>query len=164
LFFFLVSIFDNNCEFRPNGIRFTAGPGTFEFATKWSPMVGDIVTFKHRGFLHTSKKPKLPALYRVRRELTWEDVKQQFEEPKAALQGMLPLSSNNLLDNLITLLQRIALPIPSHPKKAQRLLARCRKSKEILYWSRNTAGLRSLRMGELALHHSNTSQIKGITL
>ena len=35
---------------------------------------GDIVSFKHSGFLASSKRPKFPVLYRVRSDLTWEHV------------------------------------------------------------------------------------------
>lgn len=41
---------------------------------RWTPQPGDIVSFKHHGFLINSKKPKLPSIYRVRSDLEWQDV------------------------------------------------------------------------------------------
>ena len=54
----------SNKKNRPNGIRFVASPGTAEFVKRWQPQEGDIVSFKHRGFLLGSKRPKFPLLYR----------------------------------------------------------------------------------------------------
>src|SRR4051812_17458998 len=48
---------------RPNGVRFIAAAGTAEFARRWNPQEGSIVSFKHSGYLLSSKKPKLPSLY-----------------------------------------------------------------------------------------------------
>lgn len=67
---------------RPNGIRFIASAGTTEFAKRWDPKPGDIVSFKHHGFLANSKKPKFPTLYRMRQDLTWEDVVNNWKEQK----------------------------------------------------------------------------------
>jgi hypothetical protein len=41
---------------RPNDVAFTATAGTTEFVKRWQPKPGDIVTFKHRGFLPGSGK------------------------------------------------------------------------------------------------------------
>src|SRR5690349_3749488 len=60
--------------FRPNGVTFTASAGTMEFMRKYQPKEGDIVTFRHRGFLVGSNRPKVPALYRLRTDMTWQDV------------------------------------------------------------------------------------------
>lgn len=72
--------------YRPDGTHFTAVPGTAEFAKKWNPKAGDIVSFKHRGFLLASKKPKLPVLYRLRPELRWQDLVKNWKDhtPKKA--------------------------------------------------------------------------------
>jgi len=79
---FLLSYLDNlttnPSSTRPNGVRFVAAAGTSEFAKK-TLMEGDIVSFKHRGYLAASKKPKFPSLYRVRLDLTWEDVSNNWE-------------------------------------------------------------------------------------
>ena len=64
----------------PNGIRFVAPAATTEFAKRWIPKPGDIVSFKHRGFLLSSHKPKLPTLYRLRDDVTWEDVVHRWKE------------------------------------------------------------------------------------
>jgi len=66
----------------PNGVTFTAAPGTMEFANKWFPEIGNIVTFKHRGFMLGSKRPKNPSLSRLRSDVTWNDVVSNFEEKK----------------------------------------------------------------------------------
>jgi len=67
------------CEL-PNGVTFTAPPGTMEFVKRQNLEIGDIVTFKHRGFMLGSKKPKSPSLSRIRPELTWGDVVAAFKE------------------------------------------------------------------------------------
>jgi len=67
---------------RPNGVRFVAPAGTKEFSNRWNPKVGDIVTFKHRGFLLGNNKPKFPTLYRLRDDMGWEDVVQNWKEHK----------------------------------------------------------------------------------
>lgn len=66
---------------RPNGVRFTAPAGTTEFSKRWHPQPGDVVSFKHRGFLLTSQKPKLPTVYRIRTDITWEDVVRNHKTP-----------------------------------------------------------------------------------
>jgi len=68
-----------------------AAGGTSEFAKK-TLMEGDIVSFKHRGYLAASKKPKFPSLYRVRLDLTWEDVSNNWEM-KATFSSGIVLSS-----------------------------------------------------------------------
>jgi len=51
-----------------------------EFARRWDPQPGDIVSFKHHGYLMASKKPKLPTLYRLRKDLQWDDVINGWKE------------------------------------------------------------------------------------
>lgn len=51
------------------------------------PRPGDIVSFKHHGFLFTSKKPKFPTLYRIRTDITWQDVVDNWKEPNHAPKG-----------------------------------------------------------------------------
>lgn len=75
-------------DYRPNGVRFTAYPGTSEFAKRWHPQRDDIVTFKHHGFLLGSKKPKLPTLFRLRHDLTWDTVLQNWKEDRHTPTGM----------------------------------------------------------------------------
>ena len=72
---------------RPNGVRFHATAGSSEFAKRWNPQTGDIITFKHHGYLFTSKKPKFPTLHRLRNDLQWEDVVHQWKEPNSILKG-----------------------------------------------------------------------------
>ena len=72
---------------RPNGVIFTAPAGTAEFAKRWNPKAGDIVSFKHRGFLAGSMKPKFPGLFRVREDITWEDVVNNWKEKKPRTAG-----------------------------------------------------------------------------
>ena len=40
------------------------------------------MSFKHRGFLFHSKKPKLPTLFRIRSDMTWEQVLANWKEKK----------------------------------------------------------------------------------
>lgn len=68
-------------------MRFVAPPGSSEFVKRWNPRPGDIVSFKHRGFLFSSKKPKLPALSRMRPDLTWDNVVANWKEKKPSVTG-----------------------------------------------------------------------------
>jgi len=68
----------------PNGVSFIAVPGTSEFVKRWDPRPGQIVSFKHRGFLAGSGKPKQPAIYRVREDIGWDEVVRNFNEPTAS--------------------------------------------------------------------------------
>lgn len=68
-------------------MTFVAAPGTTQFAKTWDPQPGQIVSFKHRGFLLSTKKPKLPTLHRLRPELTWEAVVSGWEEHKPSVPG-----------------------------------------------------------------------------
>ena len=74
---------------RPNGIRFEAQAGTTEFAKRWDPQPGDVVSFKHHGFLLASKKPKFPTLHRVRTDVKWEDVVSDWQKQKITRTGKL---------------------------------------------------------------------------
>lgn len=74
--------------YRPNGVHFTAVAGTTEFNKRWNPQAGDIVSFKHHGFLFASKKPKIPRLDRVRGDLNWDDVVQNWKEQKISIAGI----------------------------------------------------------------------------
>lgn len=65
---------------RPNQVRFVAPAGTTEFARRWQPKEGDIVSFKHHGFLPTTRKPKLPTIYRMRNDLNWDQVMSNWKE------------------------------------------------------------------------------------
>ena len=53
-----------------------------EDTTARRPQIGDVVSFKHYGFLLSSRKPKLPTLYRVRTDVKWQDVVQSWKEQK----------------------------------------------------------------------------------
>jgi len=46
------------------------------------------VSFKHHGYLVASKKPKFPALYRIRTDLNWDDVVSNWKENKKTVAGM----------------------------------------------------------------------------
>lgn len=74
-------------SFRPNGVRFTAPAETTEFSKKWNPKEGDIVSFKHRGILLGTKKPKLPTIYRLRGDLAWETVVKNWTEPSLTMKS-----------------------------------------------------------------------------
>lgn len=66
----------------PNGIHFIGTAGTVEFSRRWNPQPGDIVTFKHHGYLLATKTPKRPTLYRLRHDLHWTDVVLNWKEKK----------------------------------------------------------------------------------
>jgi len=68
------------CILRPNGVTFVASPATSEFVKRETLSKGDIVSFKHRGFLLASKKPKLPSIYRRREDMQWDDVVQNWQQ------------------------------------------------------------------------------------
>ena len=71
-------------------MRFISGGATSEFIKRWNPKPGDIVAFKHRGFLLATKKPKFATIYRLRDDLVWDDVVQNWKEKKStSLQGKL---------------------------------------------------------------------------
>ena len=65
---------------RPNGVTFKAAGGSTEFVNKWNPEIGDIVSFKHWGFLFGSKKPVNPTLHRLCPDLTWDSVVENWKE------------------------------------------------------------------------------------
>ena len=75
-------------NYRPDGVTFTASPGTTEFLKRHQLKPGDIVSFKHSGFLLGSHKPKSPALYRLRTDVTWEDVVKNWKDQKTAVTGI----------------------------------------------------------------------------
>jgi len=56
---------------------------------KWELKPGDIVSFKHHGFLLATKKPKFPTIYRIRSDLDWEDVVNNWKEQKIKGDGNL---------------------------------------------------------------------------
>lgn len=70
-------------------MRFSAHAGTTEFARRWEPKIGDIVSFKHHGYLDSSKKPKLPTIHRLRTDLAWEQVVLNWREQKWTVTGKL---------------------------------------------------------------------------
>lgn len=49
------------------------------------------MSFKHRGYLAASKKPKLPTLFRVRKDLTWEEVVTDWREKAPKKTGTFPI-------------------------------------------------------------------------
>lgn len=73
-------------------MTFTAAPGTSEFIKRWQPKIGDIVSFKHKGFLSGSKRPLSPSLYRLRPDLTWEDVVTSWKDDKPRVLSLYPCS------------------------------------------------------------------------
>ena len=72
------------------------------FSKRWDPKPGDVVSFRHRGFLFGSKTPKMPALIRVREDLAWDDVlfswKEQIPIPQGKGNSFL-MPSNDLSAN-----------------------------------------------------------------
>jgi hypothetical protein len=68
-------------------VTFIASPTTSAFASKWKPKPGDIVTFTYQGFWERIKKPKSPALQRLRPDKTWEEVVASYNENKRTVTG-----------------------------------------------------------------------------
>ena len=89
--YFAFSLYSHFTMFRPNGVRFNAPAGSSEFAKRWNPQTGDIITFKHHGYLFATKKPKFPTLHRLRSDLQWDDVINHWKEPNPVLKGNLIL-------------------------------------------------------------------------
>jgi len=83
--------------YRPNGVRFVAPAGTTEFARRWNPQPGAIVSFKHRGYMFASKKPKMPTLYRIRDDMSWDTVVYNWNEKVPASTGFFYLKQSPLL-------------------------------------------------------------------
>ena len=54
---------------------------------RWDPQEGDIVSFKHKGFLLSSQKPKLPIIYRIRKDMDWAHVLSNWNEKNASVSG-----------------------------------------------------------------------------
>jgi len=75
----------NRHVIRPNGVVFMAVAGTTLFEQRWQPKPGDVVSFKHHGFLTGSKKPKLATLYRLRHDLAWDQVVENMIEKKPSV-------------------------------------------------------------------------------
>jgi len=68
-------------------VRFQASPVTTEFERRWHPKEGDVVSFKHHGFLAATQKPKLASLYRIRTDITWNEVVDSWKAGKPLPQG-----------------------------------------------------------------------------
>ena len=100
----IYSLTNRNYLWRPNGVRFTAAAGTSEFTKRWNPSPGDIVSFKHHGFLLLSKKPKFPTLYRIRQDLSWEDVVQNWKTQKTRPTGIVVVVVQDVNSELIAII------------------------------------------------------------
>jgi len=96
LFPFLEKVILMPTQTRPNGVCFLATAGTTEFVNRWNPQPDDIVSFKHHGFLLATKKPKFPTLYRLRRDLEWEQVVQNAKQVKPLPAGKINTTSLSL--------------------------------------------------------------------
>lgn len=132
---------------RPNGIRFMATAGTTEFLKRWQPQEGDIVSFKHHGYLLASKKPKYPTIYRMRHELKWEDVVQNWKEQKQVPTGNLPYNHTNVTDSQRPHPQNInnnsvACPVAIVDKSTQRPLEHSGELEKIFLGVRRASRLR----------------------
>lgn len=165
---------NNKITYRPNGIRFTASPATSEFKKRWTPKAGDIASFKHGGYLHGSKKPKFPALYRVRDDLSWDDVVNNWAAPHTKpLQGYFTKPIHSLLVLsiyfvvLICLFRYSNLRVFSHSSEsdqkneereisAQGVLEKNWKQTQIVFRFRSGNGIRSLGTTKLGQGHSTT--------
>jgi len=125
--------------FRPNGVRFNAPAGSLEFEKRWNPQTGDIITFKHHGYLFATKKPKFPTLHRLRSDLQWNDVIHHWKEQKSILKGFLPLYSHPS-DNFFhssspdfLLLEISWINSIIKEEQTERILVGCWESKGILF-------------------------------
>ena len=70
----------NNPLIRPNGVKFITERTTPELMKKCDPQPGDVVSFKHRGFLLRSQKPRMPTLSRIRTDILWQDVIAKYNQ------------------------------------------------------------------------------------
>jgi len=61
---------------------------------KWTPQTGDIVSFRYRGYF-LSGSPKLPTIYRIRRDLSWSDVVRNWKERIVVPHGIQPTTQQH---------------------------------------------------------------------
>lgn len=101
-----------------------AAPATTEFAKRHTLQPGDVVSFKHHGFLLSSKRPKFPVLYRVRTDISWEAVAQNWKEGKSVPTGTCALDFRLIIKFSIDSYSFVVTPI----RRPQR------KNKPVGYW------------------------------
>ena len=89
-------------------MTFEAYPDNMEFARRHYLKKGDIVSFKHRGFL-ASAKPKFPTIHRIRSDLTWDDVVNNWNEHKHASKGNSQFSFSGVHVNNLSIFQKLCL-------------------------------------------------------
>lgn len=96
-------------------------PGTTEFLQRYTPGEGDIVSFKHRGYMQGSGKPKIATLYRLRHDLSWQDVVNNWREHKSSSSSGIHSLFANLVPVIHSFLSTAVLPLKPtrkviHPK------------------------------------------------
>ena len=125
---------------RPNGVTFVAAVGTTQFAKRRKPQSGDIVSFKHHGYLIATKKPKLPTLYRMRPDLVWEDVVNSWNEQRPAAPGT-PSTSTPSTNSHSCNKQDLRLKVEAS-ERCQRAIGGMQKTEEnilsITRWKRDS--------------------------
>jgi len=129
--------------FRPDGVKFIASASSNEFLRRWDPKSGDIVTFKHRGFLLSTKCPKFPTIYRLRTDMTWDDVINNWDTKQRRTASAGTCSKAQQASLSVTLLNHVCARLActkakesggtlsrlSHPK---RIFQPSRQSKDLL--------------------------------
>jgi len=118
--------FNHSFNTRANGVRFVAPAGTTEFAKRWNPQPGDIVSFKHRGFMLVSNKPKMPTIFRIRDDITWDDVVRNWNEQDPSLKTRSPTGISSIPKMVFLPYQITARPIKTN------------KHNPVGYWSNVT--------------------------
>lgn len=122
---------------------------------RWNPRPDDIVSFKHRGLLQGSKKPKHPMLYRLRPDLTWDDVVKSFKENKPTKHGIPSLTAFRVVLSSTF----CVVPLRSSVKKRTRKSTTVNNEREIFckyaeekgFDPLQAANWRHLSMGALSL-------------
>lgn len=66
---------------RANGVTFTA-PSEAGVMLK----EGDVITFRHNGYLPSSNRPKLPVIHRVVGDLSWAEIAEKYRKEEATQQ------------------------------------------------------------------------------
>ena len=93
---------------------------------KWTPQTGDIVSFRYRGYF-LSGSPKLPTIYRIRRDLSWSDVVRNWKERIVVPHGIQPTTQQHPSHLLFTALPLRKTRSATHPKGYWRHIENRRK-------------------------------------
>jgi len=75
----------DNCDasdrffFSPNGVQFSLGNGFTEYEHTHPPPIGSVITFQYQEVTNNGV-PRFPSFVRVRADVTWEDVLNNYND------------------------------------------------------------------------------------